>query len=124
MKHPQLLLISLVSILLSLPTPARETTNATGFVYDDRNRNGKRDPGEPGLPNVLVSNQREVVRTDLMGRWTLPVRDDCIFFVIKPRGWMPPVSEQQLDERRLGSSISCCWFFLGRACSKSLSSEA
>ena len=96
MKHPQLLLISLVSILLSLPSPAQETTNATGFVYDDRNRNGKRDPGEPGLPNVLVSNQREVVRTDLMGRWTLPVRDDCIFFVIKPRGWMPPVSEQQL----------------------------
>ena len=96
MKYPQLLLISLVLLLLSLPISARDTPNASGFVYDDRNRNGKRDPGEPGLPNVLVSNQREVVPTDLMGRWTLPVRDDCIFFVIKPRGWMPPVSNQQL----------------------------
>ncbi|HAO95199.1 MAG TPA: metallophosphoesterase, partial [Verrucomicrobiales bacterium] len=96
MKHPQLFLLSLTLILLSLPTSARDTLNASGFVYDDRNRNGKRDPGEPGLPNVLVSNQREVVPTDVMGRWTLPVRDDCIFFVIKPRGWMPPVSDQQL----------------------------
>ena len=78
MKHPQLFLLSLVLILLSLPTSARDTPNASGFVYDDRNRNGKRDPGEPGLPNVLVSNQREVVPTDLMGRWTLPVRDDFI----------------------------------------------
>ena len=82
--------------LLSLHASARETSEAHGFVFDDRNRNGKRDEGEPGLPGVLVSNQREVVSTAPDGSWSLPVRDDCIFFVVKPRGWMPPVNDQQL----------------------------
>ena len=28
----------------------------TGFVFDDRNGDGRREPGEPGLPSVAVSN--------------------------------------------------------------------
>ena len=90
--------VPLLAILLLSPLHAGEKANATarGVVFNDLNGNGKRDAGEPGLPKVLVSNQQEVVATNGTGAWSLPVRDDCIFFVIKPRGWMPPVSDQKL----------------------------
>jgi hypothetical protein len=66
-------------------------TVATGLVFDDANGNGMRDRGEAGIPEVRVSNGHEVVRTDEAGRYELPVGDDTIIFVIKPRGWMTRV---------------------------------
>lgn len=74
-------------------------STATGVVYHDRNHNGARDTGEEGLPDVCVSNQREVVRTDAEGRWKLPCGDDTTFFVIKPRGWMTPVDRERMLPR-------------------------
>ncbi len=68
--------------------------SATGVVFDDRNRNGTRDAGEPGLAGVGVSNQEEIVTTDEDGRYTLPVTEDTTLFVIKPRNWMTPVDEE------------------------------
>ena len=68
-------------------------SRALGVVFDDGNGNGRRDPGEKGLPGVAVSNGRQVVQTDAQGRWTLPIDDDTILFVVKPSGWMT-----QLDE--------------------------
>ena len=68
---------------------------ATGTVFHDQNGNGSRDEGEPGLPGIAVSNQKEVVQTDAEGRWELPHDDDTIFFVIKPRGWATPVREDK-----------------------------
>lgn len=88
--------LSLLTCSTNLVAEDPPGKSARGIVFDDRNRNGIRDEGEPGIANVLVSNQLEVVRTDPQGNWTLPARDDCIFFVIKPRGWMPPVTEQKL----------------------------
>lgn len=82
--------------LLLAPAPQaapRVPETVTGFVFHDRNGNGKREAGEPGVPNVPVSNQVEVVRTDRQGRYTLPAREEMIVFVIKPRGWMTPVDE-------------------------------
>jgi hypothetical protein len=73
---------------------ATSASVAAGVVFHDRNGNGRRDPGEEGLPGVRVSNQHEVVQTDANGQWRLPVTDDTIFFVIKPRGWMTPVDER------------------------------
>ncbi len=71
---------------------------AKGVVFHDQNRNGVRDSGEPGVANVLVSNGREVVRTDRQGRYRLPVTDDTILFVIKPRGWQVRFSELNLPQ--------------------------
>ncbi len=82
-------------LLLSLTSHANSEV-ARGVVFEDRNRNGQRDEGERGLPDVRVSNQREVTVTDRQGRWELSSDDDTVFFVIKPRGWMPPVNEHQL----------------------------
>jgi len=69
---------------------------ARGVVYNDYNRNGRRDGLEEGMAGVRVSNGREVVVTDWRGRYALPITYDTILFVIKPRGWMTPVNEKNL----------------------------
>ena len=69
---------------------------ATGVVFDDRNADGVRDPGEPGLPGVAVSNGREVVPSDAGGRYRLPLGERGVLFVIKPRDWMTPVDSDGL----------------------------
>jgi hypothetical protein len=76
--------------------PAPNTGTAQGYVFEDKNENGKRDAGEPGIGGVYVSNQLEVVKTDRNGHWRLPHSDDTIFFVVKPRGWMTPVDQHQV----------------------------
>jgi hypothetical protein len=63
----------------------------TGIVFEDRSRTGTRHADDPGIPGVLVSNGRHVVRTDRDGRYALPVDDETIIFVIKPTGYVPPI---------------------------------
>jgi len=66
-------------------TPALGETEgmAQGTVFLDRNANGLRDRGEPGLAGVGVSDQRTVTITDRQGRWALPAHDEAFYFVIK-----------------------------------------
>jgi hypothetical protein len=64
---------------------------ATGVVFEDRSGSGRRQPGDPGIAGVLVSNGREVVKTDNNGRYALPVTDETIVFVVKPTGYAVPV---------------------------------
>jgi 3',5'-cyclic AMP phosphodiesterase CpdA len=65
------------------PAPAYAEAEATGRVFSERDG--------AGLPGVLVSNGRDVVATGPDGRWRLPAPSPCVFFVIKPAGFMPPV---------------------------------
>ena len=69
---------------------------AQGIVFHDENGNQRFDPGEKTLPGMRVSNGNEIVLTDDDGRYELPVTDDTILFVIKPRGWRTPLSEELL----------------------------
>ena len=55
----KLTVLFVVSLALHSAASAQET--ATGTVFEDTNANGKRDPGENGLPGVHVSNGRAVV---------------------------------------------------------------
>jgi len=71
---------------------------AKGRVFHDANSNGKIDATEEGVPSVCVSNGKEVVRTDEIGEWELPVTDDTVLFVVKPTGWRVPVSEAQVPQ--------------------------
>lgn len=89
------LLLVAADILHAVALPAHAAV-ARGTVFEDRNGNGVRDRGERGMPGVRVSNQREIVRTDREGRWELPVDDDTVFFVIKPRGYLPPLDPHRL----------------------------
>lgn len=74
------------------------TQVATGVVFEDLNRDGVRQPEEPGIGGVMVSNGVEVVRTDARGVYTLPVRDDMSVFVIKPSGWRPPTDRRGVPQ--------------------------
>jgi hypothetical protein len=48
---------------------------------------------------VLVSNGHEIVKTDAAGRYTLPVTDETIVFVIKPAGFATPVDAATMLHR-------------------------
>ncbi|MGD9857946.1 MAG: metallophosphoesterase N-terminal domain-containing protein, partial [Planctomycetaceae bacterium] len=71
---------------------------ATGIVYHDVNGNRTFDAGDRPLPGVRVSNGHQIVATDGHGRYELPVDDDTILFVIKPRGWKTPLNEHSLPQ--------------------------
>jgi hypothetical protein len=62
-----------------------------GVVFWDKNGDGVRNTGEAGIPNVCVSNGKEVTKTKGGGSYCLPAYDDMVVFVVKPAGWMTPV---------------------------------
>lgn len=82
--------------LISVVSATAQT--AAGFVYADKNGNGKKDRQEAGIPNVAVSNGIQVVRTDRDGKYQLPVGNDNILFVIKPSGYVLPVNDMMLPQ--------------------------
>ena len=69
---------------------SQRPTVAAGTVFEDRSGTGRRGPGDRGIVGVMVSNGRDVVRTDAEGRWRLPVSDGDSVFVIKPPHWSTP----------------------------------
>lgn len=69
---------------------------ARGYVYHDVNENGNMDSNETGISGVFVSNGVDLVQTDAEGQYSIPVSEDAIIFVIKPRDWMTPVNEENL----------------------------
>lgn len=71
---------------------------ATGRVFEDVNRNGELDSGEPGLKNVRVSNGLDVVTTDSSGRYQLEVDDEAVIFITKPRDYATPVNLHMLPQ--------------------------
>ncbi len=84
-------------------TPAAAPTassiqTARGVVYEDTNSNKRRDADETGLPGIKVSNGVDIVLTNDQGEYSLPISDDAIVFVIKPRGWMTPINAQKLPQ--------------------------
>lgn len=67
---------------------------ARGVVFLDRNGSGRREPGDPGLAGVRVSDGLSFVTTDTNGRWELEVdADEADIFVCKPRDYRTGVDE-------------------------------
>ena len=69
-----------------------DSRTARGTVFLDTDRDSRLDPGEKGIPGVMVSNGREVVVTDADGAYALPAYDDMNLFVTKPAGYATPVN--------------------------------
>jgi hypothetical protein len=80
------------------PAFAGRAPDVSGIVFEDRSATGLRQAGDRGIPGVLVSNGREVVRTDAGGRYTLPVDEEAIVFVIKPAGYAVPTNDDRLPQ--------------------------
>ena len=66
---------------------SNEAGVVTGTVHEDRNGNGRRDRGEPGIPGVAVSNGRALVVSDRNGDYRIAVEPGQTVFAIKPAGW-------------------------------------
>ena len=75
---------------------AADTTTVSGFVYENRSGGLRRQVSDPAIAGVLVSNGRDVVKTDADGRYTLPIDDESVIFVIKPTGYAVPVDQEML----------------------------
>ena len=92
--------ISLAALLFFsafLPATHAQQT-AQGMVCEDRNANGVCDPGEPGIPGVMVSNQTDVVLTDENGRFRISIEEESILFITKPAGYELPLNELNLPQ--------------------------
>jgi hypothetical protein len=71
----------------SFGTPALlRGSRGLGVVFEDRNGNGVRDPGERGLPGVVVRVGSEVVMTDAAG----------VYRLTRSGGGLPEVDERSL----------------------------
>jgi C terminal of Calcineurin-like phosphoesterase/N terminal of Calcineurin-like phosphoesterase len=76
----------------SIPdSSALAARTVSGVVYESTTGEPRR-PGDAGVAGVLVSNGREVVRTEAQGRYTLPIDDEAVIFLIKPSGYSVPVN--------------------------------
>jgi outer membrane protein assembly factor BamB len=71
----------------------------SGIVFQDRNENGTRDPDEPGVSGVSVSDGKVTVETDWSGRYNLTMdperRLTDIVFISMPDGYVLPVDANQ-----------------------------
>lgn len=64
---------------------------ARGVVFESRHGNAQREPGDRGIPGVLVSNGYDVAATASDGSWMLPLAAGERVFVIKPPQWATPL---------------------------------
>jgi len=71
---------------------------AKGFVYHDTNENRIKEDAEMGIPEVAISNGVDIVVTDENGAYEIPVSDDAVIFLIKPKDWMTPLNEDNLPQ--------------------------
>lgn len=64
----------------------------SGHVFEDRDRDGTRDPREPGVAGVVVSDGRTLVRSGRDGRYELTLEDarrrTDLVFVSQPSGYV------------------------------------
>ena len=84
-------ILLLFAVLPSFSISAQQM--ASGYVFDDANKNGRKDRREAGVPGVAVSNGIEVTITNEKGYYTLPAGTDNTIFVIKPSGYKTRVNE-------------------------------
>ena len=87
----------IILAFLLLPHSAL-AANATGQVFLDSNKNGLLDAGERGIAGVRVSNGLDVVTTNDEGRYTLPIDEQSIIFITKPRDYAIPVNAHMLPQ--------------------------
>ncbi len=81
-----------------LSTLAFSQERISGFVYEDLNKNSKKDKREKGIAGVSVTNGIEVVQTDANGRYSLPIKYDQILAVIKPADYEIPRNALNLPQ--------------------------
>lgn len=84
--------VSLIAVLVSFLTFSQSVSafaeNVSGIVFFDKNENGFFDKGDKLLKDVMVSDGRLIVITDLKGRYHLDTQYSSDLFVILPDGYL------------------------------------
>lgn len=109
-------LVAGAAVLASVASGARaQQSGVAGTVFLDANADGRRDSGEAGVPDVVVSNQHTVVKTDREGRYRIEDRGTGVVFVSVPDGhasvgtfWKPAAATADfaLTSRPVGDTFT------------------
>jgi hypothetical protein len=83
---------------LLISAMAFSQTSVSGYVFEDSNKNQKKENKEKGVENVAVSNGTQVVLTDKNGKYSLPIQEDQTVFVIKPSGYKLALNSNNLPQ--------------------------
>jgi hypothetical protein len=76
----------------SITVPMLRTPGTSGYVYEDRNGNQRRDAGEPGVAGALVRRGAEMSVADASGKYRVsgdPTKPVTIDEASLPDGWTP-----------------------------------
>jgi hypothetical protein len=76
----------------SMTVPMLRTPGTSGYVYEDRNANQRRDAGEPGVAGALVRRGSETSVADASGKYRVsgdPTKPVTIDEASLPDGWAP-----------------------------------
>ena len=87
-----------IYIFLFIGLSAYSQQIAKGYVFDDINKNGRKDRSEFGVANVAISNGVDVVLTNDKGFYSLYVHDDNTIFVIKPSAYKTSVDSDFIPQ--------------------------
>src|SRR5690606_18121171 len=79
------------------PEGAANDSVLTGKVFVDADRDSSSD-GDEGLAGVMVTNGRDVVRTDKKGRYRLPAFDNMTVSITQPSGYQVPLDEYNIPQ--------------------------
>lgn len=79
-------------------TGAEDDSVLTGTVFVDADQDSTSDGDESGLPGVMVTNGRDVVRTDSEGRYRLPAFDNMTVSITQPSGYQVPLDENNVAQ--------------------------
>lgn len=90
--------ILLLDIEIGFAQQDKSPETVTGYVYEDENKNGEKDPEEEGIADVMVSNQKDVVLTDEEGAYELPVEENTIISISKPADYKFEKNENNLPQ--------------------------
>jgi len=83
MKKVMMILVAValltVGLMVAIPGPVSAASALEGTVFQDLNGNGTREVGEPGIPDILVSNGVAVTVTNEDGAYSLPTEGYFVF---------------------------------------------
>lgn len=67
-----------------------------GVVFLDSNKNNLIDKGEKTVADVLISNGKDIVKTNKKGKYTINLLPNNPLFIIKPKGFISPKNKDSI----------------------------
>jgi hypothetical protein len=88
------LIVDVVFLMCGIYGSAQSNNHLSGVVFVDSNKNEVFDKDEIVLPNVLISNGKDIVKTDCRGEYNISKIEGNTVFVIKPSQYISKLNKQ------------------------------